>query len=54
MFAFNPSRSLFVSLVRYCEYVSRSCLASSAAIPRPTIAGTFSDPARLLRSCDPP
>ena len=30
------------------------CVASSAALPKPTIAGTFSVPERMPRSCPPP
>ena len=40
------------SLLRYA--LSWSLLRCSAALPYPTIPGTFSVPARRLRSCAPP
>src|SRR6185503_17236689 len=50
----SPSSIRSRSAAIAAGFSASSACASCAAIPSPTIAGTFSVPARLPRSCSPP
>ncbi len=50
----HPVDQMVTDLNFFCGTFFHGCLARSAAIPYPTIPGTFSVPARRFLSCAPP